>query len=110
MTRWHLHYFEHDPPFQSQTEIRDDDGLFVCCVEDCPSPIVAADWQASGLFDHDEPQRWERQRANARLIAAAPDLLATLQRLLAAESRMGGNNPLAGLCDEARELIARTVG
>lgn len=46
----------------------------------------------------------------ARLIAAAPELLATLQRLLAAEARMGGNNPLAGLCDEARELIARATG
>lgn len=48
--------------------------------------------------------------ADARLIAAAPELLATLQRLLAAESRMGGNNPLAGLCDEAREVIARATG
>jgi len=48
--------------------------------------------------------------ADARLIAAAPELLAALQRLLAAESRMGGNNPLAGLCDEARDLVARVTG
>lgn len=52
----------------------------------------------------------ENARANARLIAAAPELLATLQRLLAAESRMGGNNPLAGLCDEARDVVARATG
>jgi hypothetical protein len=48
--------------------------------------------------------------ANARLIAAAPDLLATLERICAAESRMSGNNPIAGLCDEARAAIAKAKG
>lgn len=47
---------------------------------------------------------------NARLIAAAPDLLAHLTRLIAAIDRLPGNNPLDGLADEARAAIARATG
>ena len=47
---------------------------------------------------------------NARLIASAPDLLKALQRIVSAESRMKGNNPIAGLCDEARAVIAKATG
>jgi hypothetical protein len=72
---WYLHHFEHDPVFQNQSEILDGNGSFVCRIEDCPSPTVAADWAACGLFDHDEPQRWERNLATARLIAAGNDWL-----------------------------------
>lgn len=47
---------------------------------------------------------------NARLIAAAPDLLAALQTLVRAIDRLPGNNPLDGLADEARSAIARATG
>lgn len=40
----------------------------------------------------------------------APALLAALERIVAAESRMPGNNPIAGLCDDARTAIAAARG
>lgn len=49
-------------------------------------------------------------QANARLIASAPQLLTTLQRLLGAIDRLPGNNPLDGLADEARAAIAKATG
>ena len=51
-----------------------------------------------------------RKPADARLIAAAPDLLATLRKLIGAIDRLPGNNPLDGLADEARDAIARATG
>ena len=50
------------------------------------------------------------QCANGRLMAAAPDLLAALQKLIGAIDRLPGNNPLDGLADEARAAIARATG
>ena len=79
--QWKLTHFEYDPVFQAQTEVRDSDGRFVCRIDECPSPTIAADWQASGLFDSDDPELWERNLANARLIAAAPAMLAALQTI-----------------------------
>lgn len=100
---WKLEHFEFGPVFQEQTEIRDNEGGFICRIENCPSPTVAADWQLSGLFDNDEPTRWAANLANARLIAAAPDLLAALQRLV---------HPMADDTDveNARDVIARATG
>jgi hypothetical protein len=51
-----------------------------------------------------------RKPADARLIAAAPDLLAALRKLIGAIDRLPGNNPLDGLADEARAAIARATG
>jgi len=51
-----------------------------------------------------------RGQANARLIAAAPALLAALQKLVRAIDRLPGNNPLDGLADEARDAIANAMG
>lgn len=48
-------------------------------------------------------------KAERAVIDAAPQLLKMLQRIVDAESRMSGNNPVAGLCDEARDLIAKTL-
>lgn len=48
--------------------------------------------------------------ANARLIAAAPDLLDALQKLVRAIDRLPGNNPLDGLADEARDAINKATG
>lgn len=47
---------------------------------------------------------------DARLIAAAPAMLAALQTLVRAIDRLPGNNPLDGLADEARAAIARATG
>jgi hypothetical protein len=47
--------------------------------------------------------------AALRLMAAAPDLLAALQKLIGAIDRLPGNNPLDGLADEARAAIARAT-
>jgi len=49
---------------------------------------------------------WERE-ANARLIAAAPELLATLQELIDIEGPQPGS---AAWADKARALIAKATG
>lgn len=46
---------------------------------------------------------------NARLIAAAPDLLAALQKLVRAIDRAPANFA-DGLADQAREVIAKATG
>ncbi len=48
--------------------------------------------------------------ANARLIAAAPELLAALNKLVRAIDRLPGSNSLDGLADEARAAIAKATG
>lgn len=48
--------------------------------------------------------------ANVRLIAASPDLLAALRKLVRAIDRLPGNNPLDGLADEARAAIFKATG
>lgn len=52
----------------------------------------------------------EQEIANARLIAAAPDILAALEQIVRAVDRMPGNNPLEGLADNARAAIAKAKG
>lgn len=47
--------------------------------------------------------------ADAKLMAAAPDLLRELKRLVAAVDRLP-SNPLDGLADEARAAIAKAEG
>lgn len=47
--------------------------------------------------------------ANARLMAAAPDLLAALQKLVRAIDRAPANFA-DGLADQAREVIAKATG
>jgi hypothetical protein len=48
--------------------------------------------------------------AALRLMAAAPDLLEALQKLIGAIDRLPGNNPLDGLADEARAALACATG
>lgn len=49
-------------------------------------------------------------RANAALIAAAPDLLAMLEKLTRAVERLPAASPLDGLAEDARAVIARATG
>jgi hypothetical protein len=102
---WKLVHFEYDAVFADQTEVRDSAGWFVCRIESCPSPTVAHQWVTDSLVGVQDSERllWERNLANARLIAAAPDLLAALQRLV---------HPMADDTDleNARDVIARATG
>lgn len=47
------------------------------------------------------------QYQTATLYAAAPALLAALQKLVRAIDRLPGNNPLEGLADEARDALSQ---
>lgn len=49
-------------------------------------------------------------RANAALIAAAPDMLAMLVKLTRAVERLPNASPLDGLAEDARTIIARATG
>lgn len=64
-------------------------------------PFVASVWGDGGPSF--------KQAANARLIAAAPDLLAALQKLVRAIDRAPANFA-DGLADQAREVIAKATG
>lgn len=47
---------------------------------------------------------------NDALIAAAPDMLAMLAKLVGAIERLPNASPLDGLAEDAREVIARATG
>lgn len=55
-----------------------------------------------------QPQPCETDKANARLIAAAPDLLAACQNMLACMDADDGNS-LANAANEARTAIAKAT-
>lgn len=61
-----------------------------------------------GVGDHTEKRTSGNEKANAQLIAAAPDLLEALENLLAVREGKGGTRYH---CDEiARAAIAKTRG
>jgi len=57
--------------------------------------------------DYNDPDTWPIMEANARLIAAAPDLLEALQNLLAVHQGEGGTKYHA--IDIARAAIAKAT-
>ena len=79
MTTWTLLHFDADPVFCEETEIRDDAGMFVCRIGNCPSSETLAEYHELGMPpEPDEAAEFARNLSNARLIAAAPDLLDAL--------------------------------
>ena len=66
-------------------------------------PLYVADCIREGSLDE--------TRANARLIAAAPELLAALRNLLADATALGiDDSPFSGVAIEARNAIAKATG
>lgn len=71
-----------------------------------PNPFGAS--VACGIGDHTEKRTRGNEEANARLIAAAPELLEALENLLAVREGKGGTRYH---CDEiARAAIAKAKG
>lgn len=67
------------------------------------APIVAEPFNMTG------PQ-WQTGQANARLIAAAPDLLAMLKEMTDLAETYGAGKDCDGNIIAARELIAKAEG
>jgi hypothetical protein len=74
-----------------------------------PQSIMAADGLKIGTASFLVGDRGGtvRQRANARLFVESWALLLKMKQICEAETRMPGNNSIAGLCDEARAIIDR---
>lgn len=79
-----------------------------------PGPWV---YKKTSGFDYGSTAYWVPgictnidKEADARLIAAAPDLLEALKRMEFAFSPLAKDCTLAGLIDEARAAIAKATG
>lgn len=73
--------------------------------------VVAGDFVVAEVCrDATKNQRNHRAEDNARLIAAAPDLLAALEELVKSQDTEMGKSAVAIRYDLARELIARVRG
>jgi hypothetical protein len=68
---------------------------------------IVADYCASGKYD---TASLREQEANARLIAAAPDLLAAMLRLLEYPDNDGALHPGSLDWEDAREAVKKALG
>jgi hypothetical protein len=79
--------------------LKRENGRFAI-IPDCRSPIALAYTAFNGL-----PQ--EKDEANARLIAAAPDLLAALEAVLAANPLPAGMTERRGVMAQAEDSVKK---
>lgn len=80
-------------------EVAANASRIVACVNACEG------WNPDAMLARAN-EAMEKGNRIMRLEAERDALLAALERICAAEARMGGNNAIAGLCDEARAVIA----
>jgi len=100
--------------YSDATTIIDDSGFSVA---DAPRCQILEGWPDMG-FDHwaDSPKahRWiseDEQRANANLIAAAPELLEALQELVHADCHSVRNSTMQiNALNKATQAIAKALG
>ena len=82
--------------------------------EDCPLNVWATDGRivaaVVGMGDYLLEPATEEGQANARLIAAAPDLLAALRDLLAGMEQHGAEKWMPHRMDRARAAITKAGG
>jgi hypothetical protein len=102
---WRIDHARHRRVYQpNDMEIRAGNGLGGSVI----ATIYAENWDMDGATD----------RANANLLAAAPDMLAALRAVVAAHDEWTAavgrdgrfDDPLNDACEHARDLIAKVEG
>lgn len=74
------------------------------------TPYGASRYAAIGGFDRTDPDQFAEAIANARLIAAAPDLLEALKWLSACVKRPGPHMDAGAALEKASAAIAKATG
>ena len=94
--------------------VRTDAGIIVRTESEKKTRAGASRYAAIGGFDRSDPEQLAEALANARLIAAAPELLEALEALVNDFGRDGYGGELEdGECrviDMARNAIAKAIG
>ena len=74
------------------------------------TPYGASRYAAIGGFDRSDPDQLDEALANARLIAAAPDLLKALKWLAVCVKRPGPHMDAVAALEKADAAIAKATG
>jgi hypothetical protein len=85
-------------------------GIVVRTESPTKTKYGASRYAAIGGFDRNEPDKLAEAQANARLIAAAPDLLEALKELAVCDFGANWNDAAEWAAIKARAAIAKATG